>query len=173
MSVCGFGVHAAMWPMDPSREAAAPAIPGGADVLAGGSDAWDRMLDLDVSARFRSIHAVLPQMLARSGGDVVVVRGRPARRVGADRHRPGARGAGLRAHRAPAGRPSRPTGGRGAPRPVATAASDDRPKAEAEALVDGCPMRPEEAAQAVTFVLTRPSGVTVCDLVIVPSRVDL
>ena len=42
-----------------------------------------------------------------------------------------------------------------------------------EALANGSLMQPEEVAEAVLFMLTRPRGVTVRDLVILPASVDL
>src|SRR5436309_358787 len=44
----------------------------GGDVVDGDPDAWDRMLNLNVNAVFRSIHAVLPHMVERRTGDIVV-----------------------------------------------------------------------------------------------------
>ena len=61
-----------------------------------------------------------------------------------------------------------------APGPVVTALLDDWPKAKMdEALASGSLMQPEEVAAAVLFMLTRPRHVTVRDLVILPSSVDL
>jgi ribitol 2-dehydrogenase len=40
-------------------------------VWEGYPDVWDRMLALNVNAVFRSIHAVLPHMMARGSGDIV------------------------------------------------------------------------------------------------------
>ena len=60
------------------------------------------------------------------------------------------------------------------PGPVLTTLLDDWPKAKLEeALANGSLMQPEEVAQAVLFMLTRRKGVTVRDLVILPSSVDL
>ena len=44
----------------------------GGDVVGGDPDAWDRMLHLNINAVFRSIHAVLPHMVERKTGDIVV-----------------------------------------------------------------------------------------------------
>ena len=44
----------------------------GGDVLEGDPDAWDRMLNLNINAAFRTIHAVLPHMAERKTGDVIV-----------------------------------------------------------------------------------------------------
>ncbi len=44
----------------------------GGEVLGGDPDAWDRMLNLNVNAVFRTVHAVLPHMVERGTGDIVV-----------------------------------------------------------------------------------------------------
>ena len=44
----------------------------GGEVLDGDPDAWDRMLNLNVNAVFRSVHAVLPHMVERKTGDIIV-----------------------------------------------------------------------------------------------------
>ena len=44
----------------------------GGDVLDGDPDAWDRMLNLNINAVFRSVHAVLPHMVERKTGDIIV-----------------------------------------------------------------------------------------------------
>ena len=60
------------------------------------------------------------------------------------------------------------------PGPVVTALLDDWPKAKMEeALASGSLMQPEEVAEAVFFMLTRPRGVVIRDLVILPQTVDL
>ena len=38
----------------------------------GDPDAWDRMLNLNINAVFRSVHAVLPHMVERKTGDIIV-----------------------------------------------------------------------------------------------------
>jgi ribitol 2-dehydrogenase len=61
-----------------------------------------------------------------------------------------------------------------APGPVVTALLDDWPKAKMEeALADGSLMQPEEVAAAVMFMLTRPKGVMIRDLVILPQTLDI
>ena len=60
------------------------------------------------------------------------------------------------------------------PGPVVTALLADWPKAKMEeALANGSLMQPTEVAEAVIFMLTRPKGVTVRDLVILPTSVEL
>ncbi|MGO6907585.1 SDR family oxidoreductase, partial [Rhizobium ruizarguesonis] len=43
----------------------------GGEVLGGDPDAWDRMLNLNINAAFRSVHAVLPHMVERRTGDII------------------------------------------------------------------------------------------------------
>jgi ribitol 2-dehydrogenase len=43
----------------------------GGEVVNGNPDEWDRMLNLNINAAFRSVHAVLPHMVAQKSGDIV------------------------------------------------------------------------------------------------------
>jgi ribitol 2-dehydrogenase len=57
---------------------------------------------------------------------------------------------------------------------VVTALLDDCPKAKMdEALAAGSLMQASEVADAMMFMLSRPRNVTVRDLVILPTSVDL
>lgn len=149
----------------------------GGPVIEGDPDAWDRMLNLNVNAVFRCVHAVLPHMVAQKRGDIVVTSSVAGfvpvvwepiytaskfavqafvhtvrRQVARDGVRVGAV----------------------APGPVVTALLDDWPKAKMEeALADGSLMQPEAVAEAVMFMLTRPKGVMIRDLVILPQTLDL
>ena len=149
----------------------------GGDVLEGDPDAWDRMLNLNINAAFRSIHAVLPHMVERGTGDIIAtssvagvvpVMWEPVYtaskfavqafvhtvRRQVSKH-------GLRV-------------GAVLPGPVVTALLDDWPKAKMdEALANGSLMQPEEVAHAVLFMLTRPRNIVIRDLVILPNSVDL
>ena len=135
------------------------------------------MLNLNVNAVFRCVHAVLPHMVAQRRGDIVVTSSVAGfvpvvwepiytaskfavqafvhtvrRQVARDGVRVGAV----------------------APGPVVTALLDDWPKAKMEeALADGSLMQPEAVAEAVMFMLTRPKGVMIRDLVILPQTLDL
>ena len=65
-------------------------------------------------------------------------------------------------------------GGAVLPGPVVTALLDDWPKAKLDdALANGGLIQPQEVAEAVIFMLTRPKGVVVRDLVILPMTVDI
>ena len=147
----------------------------GGPVLEGDPDAWDRMLHLNVNATFRSIHAVLPHMAERGSGDVVVTSSvagvvpvvwEPV--YTASKFAVQAFVHTLRRQVAPQG----VRVGAVLPGPVVTALLDDWPRAKLEdALAKGSLMQPREVADAVMFMLTRPRGVTIRDLVILPSTI--
>lgn len=149
----------------------------GGEVASGNPDEWDRVLNLNVNAAFRSVHAVLPHMIEKKTGDIlftssiagiVPVAWEPiytaskfavqgfvhTLRRQVSKH-------GVRV-------------GAVAPGPVVTALLNDWPKAKMEdALASGSLMQPKEVADAVLFMLTRPRNVTIRDLVILPNNVDL
>jgi ribitol 2-dehydrogenase len=149
----------------------------GGQVVSGDPDAWDRMLHLNVNAAFRSVHAVLPHMVARKTGDIVFTSSvagvvpvvwepvytasKFAVQAFAHTLRRQVMKDGVRV-------------GAVLPGPVVTALLDDWPKAKMEeALASGSLMQPDEVAEAVRFMLTRPRGVVIRDLVILPQTVDL
>lgn len=149
---------------------------GGA-VSEGDPDAWDRMLNLNVNAVFRSIHAVLPQMIARGTGDILVTSSvagvvpvvwEPV--YTASKHAVQAFVHTLRRQVIPHGLRV----GAVLPGPVVTALIGDWPKEKLEAeRARGGLIEPEEVAEAVHFMLTRPRNVTIRDLVILPQSTDL
>lgn len=149
---------------------------GGA-IAEGDPDAWDRMLNLNINAAFRSVHAVLPHMIAQKSGDilftssiagVVPVIWEPI--YTASKFAVQAFVHSTRRQVAPHG----VRVGAVLPGPVVTALLDDWPKAKMdEALANGSLMQPKEVADAVLFMLTRPRNVTIRDLVILPNSVDL
>jgi len=149
----------------------------GGDVVAGDPDAWDRMLNLNVNATFRSIHAILPHMVERGTGDIIVtssVAGLVPVVVEpiytASKHAVQAFVHTLRRQVAKHGIRV----GAVAPGPVVTALLSDWPKAKLDdALAAGSLMQPQEVAAAVLFMLTRPRNVTIRDLVILPQSLDL
>ena len=149
----------------------------GGDVHGGDPDAWDRMLNLNVNATFRTIHAVLPHMIERGSGDILVtssvagvipvvvepVYTASKHAVQAFVHtlRRQVMGHGIRV-------------GAVLPGPVVTALLADWPREKMDdALKRGSLMQPEEVAEAVIFMLTRPPSVTIRDLVILPLTLDL
>lgn len=149
----------------------------GGEVANGNPDEWDRMLNLNINAAFRSVHAVLPHMIAQKTGDIIFTSSvagvvpvvwepiytasKFAVQAFAHTVRRQVAKHGVRV-------------GAVLPGPVVTALLDDWPKAKMdEALAQGSLMQPKEVADSVVFMLTRPRNVTIRDLVILPNSVDL
>lgn len=149
----------------------------GGPVAEGDPDAWDRMLNLNINAAFRSVHAVLPHMIAQKSGDIlftssiagvvpvvwepIYTASKFAVQAFVHSTRRQVSQHGVRV-------------GAVLPGPVVTALLDDWPKAKMEeALANGSLMQPKEVADAVLFMLSRPRNVTIRDLVILPNSVDL
>jgi ribitol 2-dehydrogenase len=149
----------------------------GGPLAEGDPDAWDRMLNLNVNAAFRTIHAVLPHMIGRRTGDIIVTSSvagvvpvvwEPI--YTASKHA-------VQAFVHTARRQLIKHGlrvGAVLPGPVVTALIADWPqdKLDAERAAGGL-IEPEEVAEAVLFMLTRPRNVTIRDLVILPQSTDL
>ncbi|CCM78826.1 SDR family oxidoreductase [Rhizobium mesoamericanum] len=149
----------------------------GGDVVEGDPDAWDRMLNLNVNAAFRSVQAVLPHMVERQTGDIIMTSSiaglvpvvwepiytasKFAVQAFVHTVRRQVMKHGIRV-------------GAVAPGPVVTALISDWPKAKLEeTIAAGGLMEASEVADAVMFMLTRPRNVTIRDLVILPHSTDL
>ncbi|PBC02840.1 SDR family oxidoreductase [Mesorhizobium sp. WSM3860] len=149
----------------------------GGEVASGDPDQWDRMLNLNVNAVFRTVHAVLPHMIERRSGDIIVTSSvagfvpvvwepiytasKFAVQAFVHTVRRQVLKHGIRV-------------GAVAPGPVVTALLSDWPKAKMEeALAAGSLMEAKEVADAVLFMLTRPRNITIRDLVILPQSVDI
>lgn len=149
----------------------------GGDVVDGDPDAWDRMLNLNINAVFRTIHAVLPHMVERQSGDVVVTSSvagvipvvwEPI--YTASKHAVQAFVHTVRRQVSKHGIRV----GAVLPGPVVTALLDDWPQAKMdEALANGSLMQPKEVADAIMFMLTRPRNIVIRDLTILPVSLDL
>ncbi len=139
----------------------------GGQVVEGDPDAWDRMLDLNVKAAFRSVRAVLPHMVAQQSGDIILTSSiaglvpvvwEPI--YTASKHAEQAFTHTLRRQVAKHGIRV----GAVAPGPVVTALISDWPKEKLdEELAAGGLMQPVEVAEAVMFMLTRPRNITIRD----------
>jgi len=149
----------------------------GGEVVDGDPDAWDRMLTLNVKAVFRTVHAVLPHMVERGSGDILVTSSvaglvpvvwEPV--YTASKHAVQAFVHTVRRQVIKHGIRV----GAVAPGPVVTALISDWPKEKLDdAIAAGGLIEPEEVAEAVLFMLTRPRNVTIRDLVILPFSTDL
>lgn len=149
----------------------------GGDVVDGDPDAWDRMLNLNINAAFRSVQVVLPHMVERKSGDIIMTSSvagmvpvvwEPI--YTASKHA-------VQAFVHTVRRQVFKHGIRvGAiqPGPVVTALISDWPKEKLdEAIASGGLIEPIEVAEAVLFMLSRPRNVTIRDLVILPLSTDL
>ena len=149
---------------------------GGA-VVDGDPNEWERMLDLNINATFRAIRSVLPHLVAQKSGDIVVTSSIAGLVPVVWEPIYTASKFAVQAFVHTVRRQVAPDGvrvGAVAPGPVVTALLKDWPKAKMEeALANGSLMQPKEVAEAVLFMVTRPKGVTVRDLVILPTTVDL
>jgi len=149
----------------------------GGDVVEGDPDAWDRMLNLNINAAFRSVQAVLPHMVERQTGDIIMTSSiaglvpvvwepiytasKFAVQAFVHTVRRQVMKHGIRV-------------GAVAPGPVVTALISNWPKAKLEeAIAAGGLIEASEVADAVMFMLSRPRNVTIRDLVILPHSTDL
>ena len=150
-------------------------IPG--SVSEGNADAWDEMLAVNVNSVFRLIRALLPQMIERKSGDIIVtssIAGHQVLRMeavySASKHAVQAFVHSLRRQVAP----HNVRVGAIAPGTVLNELWGYRNPADIEAKVatrEG--LRSEDVAEAVLFMLTRPANVTIRDLVILPQGQDI
>lgn len=149
----------------------------GGPAAEGNPDEWDRMLNLNINAAFRSVRAVLPGMIERKTGDVIFTSSVAGVVPVVWEPIYTASKFAVQAFMHATRRQVAPHGirmGAVLPGPVVTALLDDWPAAKMEeALANGSLMQPVEVAEAVEFMLTRPRNVVIRDLVILPNSVDL
>lgn len=150
-------------------------IPG--DAAEGDPDRWDELMAVNVNAVFRLIRRVLPEMIERKAGDIVVtssVSGHQAIHwepvYSASKHAVQAFVHGVRRQLGP----HDVRIGAVAPGVVLNALwGYDAPDRIAEKVAAREGLRSEDVADAVLFMLTRPRNVTIRDLVILPANQDI
>ena len=149
----------------------------GGDLVDADADAIDRMLNLNVNVVMKNVHNVLPHMIGRGTGDIIVTSSLAAHfptpwepvyasskwavncfvqtvRRQVFKH-------GIRV-------------GSISPGPVITSLLADWPPEKLEeAKAKGSLLEAAEVAQVVLFMLTRPRGMTIRDVVMMPSQFDL
>ncbi len=149
----------------------------GGDLIDNDNDAIDRMLHLNVNVVMKNVHDVLPHMIARRSGDIIVTSSLAAHfptpwepvyasskwaincfvqtvRRQVFKH-------GIRV-------------GSISPGPVITSLLADWPPEKLqEARDSGSLLEAREVAEVVTFMLTRPHGMTIRDVVMMPTNFDL
>lgn len=149
----------------------------GGDLVDADTTAIDRMLTLNVNVVMKNVHDVLPHMIERRTGDIIVTSSLAAHfptpwepvyasskwaincfvqtvRRQVFKH-------GIRV-------------GSISPGPVVTALLADWPAEKLkEARESGSLLEPGEVAEVITFMLTRPRGMTIRDVVMMPTNFDL
>lgn len=149
----------------------------GGDLVDADSTAIDRMLNLNVNVVMKNVHDVLPHMIARATGDIIVTSSIAAHfptpwepvyasskwaincfvqtvRRQVFKH-------GIRV-------------GSISPGPVISALLADWPAEKLqEAKASGSLLEASEVAEVVIFMLTRPRGMTIRDVVMLPTNFDL
>ncbi len=149
----------------------------GGDLVDAETTAIDRMLNLNVNVVMKNVHDVLPHMIERKTGDVIVT-------------------SSLAAHYPTPWEPVYASSkwaincfvqtvrrqvfkhgvrvGSISPGPVATGLLADWPPEKLkEAKESGSLLEPGEVADVVMFMLTRPRGMTIRDVVMMPTNFDL
>jgi ribitol 2-dehydrogenase len=149
----------------------------GGDLIDADNASIDRMLNLNVNVVMKNIHDVLPHMIERGRGDIIVTSSLAAhyptpwepvyasskwavncfvQTVRRQVFRHGLRVASV------------------SPGPVITGLLSDWPEEKlAQAKADGCLLDAGEVAESLLFMLSRPRHVTIRDMVIMPSSFDL
>ena len=149
----------------------------GGDLIDADNAAIDRMLNLNINVVMKNVHDALPHMIERGSGDIIVTSSLAAHfptpwepvyasskwaincfvqtvRRQVFKH-------GIRV-------------GSISPGPVVTALLADWPPEKLkEARESGSLLEPSEVANVVTFMLTRPRGMTIRDVVMLPTNFDL
>ena len=142
------------------------------DVIAGDPDAWDQLIQTNVSGVFRLVHAALPHLIESGSGDIVVTSSISGHKAiywepvySASKHAVQAFVHGLRRQLLQSG----VRVGAVAPGIVLNELWGVGDPAEIERRATaGEGLRSEDVAEAIVFMLTRPRNVTIRDLVMLP-----
>lgn len=148
----------------------------GGDLTETTPDAIDRMLNLNVNAVMKNVHAIVPHMIARRTGDIIVT-------CSVAGHFPtywepvysGSKWAitsfvqGMRRQMVP----HNVRVAQISPGPVVSALLADWPEENLRAAREaGGLIEPEDVAEAIVFMLSRRRAVTIRDMIILPSNFD-
>ena len=148
----------------------------GGDLVDTTADAIDRMLNLNINAVIKNVHAVLPHMIAQGTGDIVVTSSLAGH--AAIKHEPvySASKWAMTCFTQATRRQVNKHGIRVSqvsPGPVISALLADWEPERLQAVKDaGAVIEPKEVAEAVLFILSRPRNVTIHDVIVLPTNVD-
>nr|WP_105385483.1 SDR family oxidoreductase [Neorhizobium alkalisoli] len=149
----------------------------GGDLIEADTTVIDRMLNLNVNAVIKNVHDVLPHMIARGSGDIIVTSSvaghypvpwepvysasKWAMTCFVQTVRRQVNKKGIRV-------------GSVSPGPVISALLADWPEENLKkAKESGSLIEPSEVADAIVFMLTRPRNVTIRDVVVLPTNFDI
>lgn len=149
----------------------------GGDLVEAETAAIDRMLNLNVNVVMKNVHDVLPHMIARGGGDIIVTSSVAG-------HYPipwepvySASKWAMNSFVQIVRRQVNKKGvrvGAVSPGPVVSALLKDWPEENLKkARESGSLIDPEDVANAIIFMLTRPRNVTIRDIVLLPTNFDI
>lgn len=136
----------------------------------------DRMLNLNVNAVMKNVHAVLPHMIEQGGGDIIVTSSLAGH--SAIKHEPvySASKWAITCFTQTVRRQVNKHGIRVSqvsPGPVISALLSDWEPDRLQAAKDaGALIEPSEVAEAVVYILSRPRNVTIHDMIVLPTNVD-
>jgi ribitol 2-dehydrogenase len=147
------------------------------DVATGDPDEWDRVIGVNVNGVFRTVRAVLPGMIARRSGDIVVTSSISGHQAihwepvySATKHAVQSFVHGVRRQLGP----HNVRIGALSPGIVLNELWGITDPAEIERRVDAHEgLRSEDIADALVFMVTRPPNATIRDLVILPQNQDI
>lgn len=148
----------------------------GGDLVDTNAPAIDRMLNLNINAVIKNVHAVLPHMIKQGGGDIVVTCSMAGHSM--IKHEPvySASKYAIACFTQTTRRQVNKHGIRVcqvSPGPVISALLADWPADRLQAAKDaGALIEPTEVADAVMFILTRQRNVTIHDIIVLPTNID-
>lgn len=148
----------------------------GGDLIDTDARTIDRMLNLNVNAVIKNVHAILPHMIANGGGDILVTSSLAGRSAIAHEPVYSASKWAVTCFTQTVRRQVNRHGIRVAqvsPGPVSSALLADWEPERLQAAMDaGAIIDPREVAAAIMFILERPRNVTIHDIVVLPTNVD-
>lgn len=148
----------------------------GGDLVDTDAQTIDRMLNLNINAVIKNVHAVLPHMIERGSGDIIVTSSLAGH--AAIKHEPvySASKWAVTCFTQTTRRQVNKHGIRVSqvsPGPVISALLDDWPADRLRVAKDaGALIEPSEVAEAVLFILSRPRNVTIHDVIVLPTNID-
>ncbi|MFJ4068627.1 SDR family oxidoreductase [Pseudomonas sp. NPDC089996] len=149
----------------------------GGDLVSSDSAAIDRMLNLNVNAVIKNVHSVLPHMIERGAGDIVVTGSVAGHMPVAWEPAYSASKWAINCFVQTVRRQVIEHGvrvGAVSPGPVSSALLADWPEANLKkALAAGSLIEPADVADAVMYMLTRSRNITIRDMIVLPTAFDM